>query len=55
MGRVGEVDVRLGRPRRSVKVYDPTVGTESVRELTDVESVSLTLSAHPVVLVIPRE
>jgi hypothetical protein len=38
-----------------VKVYDPTVGTESVREHAGAESVPLTLSDHPVVLVIPRE
>jgi hypothetical protein len=50
-----EATVRLGRPRRSVKVYDPTLGTEAVREHADVESVPLTLSDHPVVLVIPRE
>lgn len=50
-----EVTVRLGGPRRSVKVCDPTVGTEPVRQHADVEAVPLSLSDHPVVLVIPRE
>lgn len=50
-----EVTVRLGRPRRAIKVYDPTVGTEPVRELAEAESVPLTLSDHPVVLALPRE
>jgi hypothetical protein len=38
-----------------VKVCDPTVGTEPIKGYTDAESVRLTLSDHPVVLVIPRE
>jgi hypothetical protein len=50
-----EVTIHLGRRRRVVKVCDPTVGTEPVKEYTDAESVRLTLSDHPVVLMIPRE
>jgi hypothetical protein len=50
-----EVIVKLARPHRSVTVYDPTVGIEPAATHTDVESVRLTLSDHPVVLAIPRE
>ena len=50
-----EQPLHLGRRHRSVAVYDPTVGTEPAGTHTDVESVRLTLSDHPVVLAIPRE
>lgn len=50
-----DVIVKLARQCRSVKVYDPTVGTEPAATHADVESVRLTLSDHPVVLAIPRE
>jgi len=49
-----EVTVELGRPHRSITVYDPTVGTAPTGTHTDVGSVRLTLSDHPVVLAIPR-
>lgn len=47
------VTVRLGAPRPSVTLYDPTVGVTPVQTLTDVNSINLTLSDHPVVIVIP--
>ncbi len=34
-------------------IYDPTVGTEPVQTLSDVSEARLTLSDHPLVLVIP--
>jgi hypothetical protein len=46
------VTVNLGAARDSVKVYDPTVGTDPIQTLTGVDSVKLTLSDHPVVIVI---
>jgi hypothetical protein len=36
--------------RPSVKVYDPTTGIAPTETLTDIHSVSLTLSDHPVVI-----
>ncbi len=42
------VDLRGTHP--SVKVYDPTTGTAPTQTLTDAQSVSLTLSDHPVVI-----
>jgi hypothetical protein len=45
-----EVTVRLGATFPSVKVYDPTVGTEAVRTHRDVDSLKLTLSDHPLIL-----
>ena len=45
--------VNLGGARASVEVYDPTVGTEPVQTHTGIDSLKLTLSNHPVVIVIP--
>ncbi len=42
--------VDLGDVREAVRVYDPTTGTVPVQTLTDVSSVSLTLSDHPVII-----
>ena len=47
------VTVRLGATHPSVALYDPTVGTEPIQALTDVSSINLTLSDHPVVIMIP--
>jgi hypothetical protein len=44
------VIIKLGRAQSSVKVYDPTVGTSPTQTLTNVSSVDLTLSDHPVVI-----
>lgn len=48
------VRVNLGGPVKSVTVYDPTVGTNPIQTLAQVDSVPLILSDHPVVLAIPR-
>jgi len=47
-----EVTVRLGNTYPTVKVYDPTTGTDSIRELKRVDAVKLTLSDHPLILAI---
>jgi hypothetical protein len=44
------VTVDLGAAHPSVKVYDPTIGTEPTQTLTDIRSVPLILSDHPVVI-----
>lgn len=49
------VTVNLGGTYASVKIYDPTVGTEATETLANVNSVALTLSDHPVVIEIPRK
>ena len=48
------VTVDLGENQASVKVYDPTVGTEPVQVHTGVKSLSLTLTDHPLILAIPK-
>ncbi len=47
------VTVRLGAEAATVKVYDPTAGTEVVQALEKVREVPLTLTNHPRVLAIP--
>jgi hypothetical protein len=42
--------VNFGITRPSVNVYDPTVGTSPARTLTNVSSIDLTLSDHPLVI-----
>jgi hypothetical protein len=49
------VTVRLGGKHASVKVFDPTVGTEPTQMLSGVDAVDLSLSDHPFVIAIPRK
>jgi hypothetical protein len=51
-GIMDPVTVNLGGSHASVTVYDPTVGTTAVRTLSNVSSVGLTLSDHPLILAI---
>jgi hypothetical protein len=48
------VVVHLGGTYAAVKVYDPTIGTEPVQTLHNISELHLTLTDHPLVLVIPR-
>jgi hypothetical protein len=47
------VTVTLGGTHSTVNVYDPTVGTTPVQTLSNVSSVSVTLSDHPMIIEIP--
>lgn len=47
------VTVQLGAAHRSVKVYDPTVGTEPVQTSNGISSLTLSLSDHPLIIAIP--
>ena len=47
------VTVDLGVPRASIRIYDPTTGVEPVRTATNVSSLELALSDHPIVIAIP--
>jgi hypothetical protein len=49
-GGTDHVVVDLGAMRTSVTVFDPITGTAGTEKHTDVSSVSLTLSDHPVVI-----
>ena len=44
------VTVHLGIRRPSVRIYDPTTGVEPVQTPTNVSSLELTLSDHPIVI-----
>ena len=44
------VTVQLARPHPTVKIYDPTEGTAPTRTLSNVTSLELNLSNHPVVI-----
>ncbi len=48
-----EVIVRLGARTPVARLYDPTTGITPIQSLRDVDSVSLKLSDHPVILEIP--
>jgi hypothetical protein len=48
------VTVHLGASRASVKVYDPTIGTKPIQTRDKTNSLTLTLSDHPVVIEIPN-
>jgi hypothetical protein len=47
------VIVHLGGDHPLVKVYDPTLGTEPVQAHNGINSLTLTLSDHPLILAIP--
>ncbi|HEY3913074.1 MAG TPA: glycosyl hydrolase [Verrucomicrobiae bacterium] len=49
-GTLDKVEATLGRSFATVNVYDPTRGTPAIQTLTDVSSVSVTLSDHPVII-----
>ena len=55
MNGTDEVTINVGRVHAAVTVYDPTVGTDPVKTLANVEAIRLTLSDHPLVPTIPRE
>jgi hypothetical protein len=46
------VTVHLGATRSSVRIYDPTIGIEPVQSLSNISSLELTLSNHPIVIAI---
>jgi hypothetical protein len=46
------VTVDLGVTPTSARIYDPTIGVEPVKTLTNVSSLELTLSDHPMVIAI---
>lgn len=49
------VTVNLGATFASVTIYDPTMGTSPIQNLSNVSSVALTLSNHPVIIEIPAQ
>lgn len=48
-----QVSVRFGASQSSLKIFDPTKGTDPVNTAENVSSLDLTLSNHPMVIVIP--
>ena len=48
------VTVDLGGLRARVEIYDPTLGTAPVQSLRDTRSLTLALSDHPLIIVMPR-
>lgn len=48
------ITVSLGEPHASVKIYDPTLGTGVIKSLSNVSSIPLTLSDHPLILAISK-
>jgi len=54
-GGSDNVTINLDTTYTAVKVYDPTIGTSPTQTLTDVSSVTLTLSDHPVIIeIVPQ-
>jgi len=47
------VTVNLGSTYATVNTYDPTIGTTATQTFTNVSSVTLTLSDHPIIIEIP--
>jgi hypothetical protein len=46
------VTVHLGGARSSVRIYDPTIGVDPVQTTTNISSLELALSDHPIVIAI---
>jgi hypothetical protein len=49
------VMINLGGAFASVTIYDPTIGTLPIQSLSNVSSVVLTLSNHPIIIEIPND
>jgi hypothetical protein len=49
------VTVNLGAAFASVTIYDPMMGISPTQNLSNVSSVALTLSNHPVIIEIPAQ
>ena len=49
-GGTDDIVVKLGKKYKTVKIYDPIVGTSVIKELSKVDAVELSLSDHPVIL-----
>lgn len=49
------VTVSLGKAAASVQIYDPTQGTSAVQTLNRTTKIPLTLSDHPLILMIPAK
>jgi len=49
------VMINLGATFASVTIYDPTIGTSPIQSLSNVSSVVLTLSNHPIIIEIPKD
>jgi hypothetical protein len=54
-GGSDDVTVSLGAASAAVRIYDPTTGTSPTQTLTNVGSVALTLSDHPVIVEIGNQ
>ncbi len=52
-GGTDEIKVNLGGDYVTVKIYDPTAGTEATQTLSNVNSVALSLGDHPVIIEVP--
>jgi hypothetical protein len=49
-GGSDNIQLNLGKTRGKVTVYDPTLGTEAIQELNNVDTVSLSLTDHPLII-----
>ena len=49
-GGSDNITVKLAAPATTAMLFDPTTGTSAIRCLTNVSSVTLTLSNHPVII-----
>ena len=49
-GGSDRITVNFGKKYKSVKIYDPTIGTEPIQSMEKVKSVSLTMTDHPFIL-----
>ena len=52
-GGSDSITVNLGGTVATAKSFDPTIGTSALQNLTEVSSVGLTLSNHPVIIEVP--
>jgi len=44
------VTIRHAAKRQSVTIYDPTIGVEPIRALTNVDVIEVVLGDHPIVV-----
>ncbi|MDR1518327.1 MAG: glycosyl hydrolase [Dysgonamonadaceae bacterium] len=49
-GGADNIRVDLGRARKNVRIFDPTIGTEAIGALKNVRSVEVSLTDHPMII-----
>ena len=49
-GGADDIIIKLGAKANRVKIYDPTLGAEAIKTLSEIDAINISLTDHPVIL-----